>query len=223
MFSLLKKNTAFFIPYFIFLLAGGIILVLWNKTDIHLYINSHNCPTADLFFSNWTNLGLGIMIIPVAIILAFIRFRYMIMSVIGLALSGGINDSIKVIFHSPRPLSVFKDLHQTLHLVPNVQVYSDYSFPSGHSATSFCMFCLLAIYTHNKPAKFLCFLIAFLIAYSRMYLSEHFLKDIYAGSLIGVGSALLTYTWVMNARIFNKFADRLDKPLINLTLNRKMK
>jgi membrane-associated phospholipid phosphatase len=221
MFSLLKKNTAFFIPYFLFLLAGGLILVLYGKTDIHLYVNSHHSPLADFFFSNWTNLGLGIMIIPVALVLAFIRFRYMIMSIIGLALSGGINDSIKVLFHSPRPLSVFKDLHQSLYLVPKIDVYTDYSFPSGHSATSFCMFCLLAIYMESKPAKFLCFIIAFLIAYSRMYLSEHFLKDIYAGSVIGVCSALLTYTWVMNARLFNKFAERLDRPLINISRKNK--
>lgn len=216
MFSLLRKNSAFFIPYFLFLLAGGLILLLYDKTDIHLYINYRNTPLLDFFFSNWTNLGLGIMIIPVALILAFIRLRYMIMSVIGFAISGGINDSIKVLFHSPRPLSIFKDLHQSLHLVPNVEVYSDYSFPSGHSATGFCMFCLLAIYIKNKPAKFLCFIIAFLIAYSRMYLSEHFLKDVYIGSIIGVGTAIFTYLWVTNAPIFNKFAERLDKPLINL-------
>jgi membrane-associated phospholipid phosphatase len=217
MFSLLKKNKAFFIPYLLFLLAGGTTLIVWNKTDIHLFINHYNSPVADLFFRYWTNLGLGIMIIPVALFLAFVRLRFMIISILGLALSGGINDLIKVIFHSPRPLSVFKDLHQSLHLVPNVDVYTDYSFPSGHSATSFCMFCLLAFYTKNNFLKVIYFLIAFLIAYSRMYLSEHFLKDVYTGSIIGVCSALIVYSWVMNAAIFNKFATRLDKPLINLT------
>jgi membrane-associated phospholipid phosphatase len=79
------------------------------------------------------------------------------------------------------------------------------------------MFCLLAFYTKNNFLKVIYFLIAFLIAYSRMYLSEHFLKDVYTGSIIGVCSALLVYSWVMNAAIFNKFATRLDKPLINLT------
>jgi membrane-associated phospholipid phosphatase len=221
MLSLLKKNKEFFIPYFIFLLACGIVLAVWSKTDIHLFINGHNNPMADLFFSDWTNLGLGVMIIPVALILAFVRLRYMIMSIIGLALSGCVNDIIKVLFHSPRPITVFGELHQSLHLVPNVEMLSWNSFPSGHSATSFCMFCLLALYTNNKPLKAIYFLIAFLIAYSRMYLSEHFLQDVYIGSIIGVGSALLVYSWVMNARIFNKFADKLDKPLISLTRRNK--
>jgi len=219
MLSFLKKNKAFFIPYFIFLLAGGIALVLWSKTEIHLYINSFHSPFADMFFSAWTWLGLGAMILPVAIILAFVRLRYLIISVLGFLISGGINDLLKIIFHSPRPQSIFKELHRSLYLVPKVDMYSDFSFPSGHTATGFCMFCLLALYTKNNFFKFLFFLIAFLIAYSRMYLSEHFLKDVYAASLIGVGSALLTYYWVMNGRVFNKFAERLDKPLITTSRN----
>jgi membrane-associated phospholipid phosphatase len=221
MFSLLKKNASFFLPYFIFLLLGGLALLYWNKTDIALYINSYHSSAADFFFSNWTNLGLGLMIIPVALILAFIRFRYMIISILGFALSGLTNESLKKLFHSPRPLVVFSNIHQSFYHVPNVELFSDYSFPSGHTDTSFCMFCLLSLYTKNKTVKLLYFIIAFLIAYSRMYLSEHFLKDVYAGSIIGVCSALLVYNWLMNAKMFNKFAERLDKPLIRLNFKRE--
>ena len=216
MLSFLKKNKAFFIPYFLFLFAGGVILLLWSKTEIHQYINRYHTPFFDLFFSNWTYLGLGTMIIPVVFILVFARFRYAIISILGFALSGGINSILKKLFHSPRPEIVFSDLHQPLYLVPKVEMYADFSFPSGHTATGFCMFCLLALYAKNNLLKFMYFTIAFLIAYSRMYLSEHFLKDVYAASIIGVGSALLVYGWVMNARLFNKFAERLDKPLISL-------
>lgn len=216
MFSLLKKNAPFFIPYFIFLLAGGLALILWSKTDIHLYINSHHSPAANLLFSIWTNLGLGVMIIPVALILAFIRLRYMIISILGFLLTVTINDSLKFYFHAPRPITVFGEMHQSLYLVPNVEMFSWDSFPSGHSATGFCTFCLLSLYTENRILKFVYFLIAFLIVYSRMYLSEHFLQDTYAGSLIGVGCALLIYSWVMNAGFFNRFAEKLDKPLIRL-------
>lgn len=223
MVSLLKKNTSFFIPYFVFLLTGGVALTLWSKTEIHLYINSYHCSAADTIFSNWTNLGLGIMIIPAAAILAFIRLRYMIISVIGFLLTVAINDSIKAFFHAPRPVTVFSQMHQTLYLVPNVEMYNWNSFPSGHTATGFCMFCLFALYVKNDFAKITCFIIALLIAYSRMYLSEHFLQDVYTASLIGVGCALVVYTWVMNAKIFNKFAEKLDKPLVRLNFKRKNK
>jgi len=220
MLSLYKKNRAFFIPYFIFLLAGGVILLLWSKTDIHLYINRHNCSTADFFFSNWSNLGLGVMIIPVVLLLAFIRLRYMIISMIGFLLMVAITEPLKFIFHTPRPLTIFGQLHQSLYFVPGVKMLSWNSFPSGHTATGFCMFCLLAFYTKNTTMKVLCFITALLIAYARMYLSEHFLQDVYAGSIIGVGSAIVAYTWVINAKMFNRFAGRLDKPLIRLNFKR---
>ena len=140
----------------------------------------------------------------------------MIISVLGFLITVIINDSIKALCHTPRPVTVFAELHQALHLVPNVEMFSWNSFPSGHTATGFCMFCLLALYVKNKPVKFFFFIFALLIAYSRMYLSEHFLQDVYAASIIGVSSALFTYVWVMNGRFFNKFAERLDMPLINL-------
>lgn len=220
MFSLIKKNAAFFIPYFIFLLAGGIVLICWSKTDIHLYINEHHCLSADVFFSNWTNLGLGIIIIPVAAILAFIRFRYMLISVIGFFLTVIINDSLKYFFHAPRPVTVFSQLHQSLYLVSGVKMYSWDSFPSGHTATGFCIFCLLAFYTRNNFLKTACFTIALLIAYSRMYLSEHFLQDVYTASIIGVSIAIFTYNWITNAKMFDKFAEKLDKPLIHISFKK---
>lgn len=217
--NIIRNNYTFFIPYLLFLCAGGAILILWTKPEIHLFINRNNCPFADFFFRYWSDLGLGLTIIPVAIILAFIRLRYMLISVLGFAISGSINDTLKVIFHTPRPFTFFNQINQPLHLVPDVQMLSWNSFPSGHSATGFCMFCLLAFYSKNNFLKFVSFVVALLIAYSRMYLSQHFLQDVYAGSLIGVLSAVTCYLWVMNGRFFNKFSERLDKPLISFSKN----
>ncbi len=221
MFQLFKKNKAFFIPYLLFLLAGGLALALWNKTDIHLLINKYHNPQADLFFSNLTSLGLGITIVPVLLILVFVRFRYIIISLLGFVLTFTINDTLKAILHTPRPITVFGDLHQTLYLVPKVEMFSWNGLPSGHTATAFCMFCLLAFYTKNNWLKIFYFVIAFLIGYSRMYLSEHFFQDVYLGSIVGVGSALSAYSLVMKAPFFNRFAERLDKPLINLNGRKK--
>ncbi len=221
MVSLLKKNKAFFIPYFLFLLAGGLVLAIYTKTEIHLFINGYHNNFADLFFSNLTNLGLGITIIPVLLILACVRFRYVIISLLGFLITFIINDSLKALLHTPRPINVFNQLHQSLYLVPKVEMFYWNGLPSGHSATAFCMFCLLALYAKNNLVKTAYFFIAFLIGYSRMYLSEHFLQDVYLGSLIGVGSALLAYFIVTNGCFFNKFAEKLDKPLISLNKRNK--
>jgi membrane-associated phospholipid phosphatase len=212
--SLIRKNIAFFIPYFFFFVIGGMVLGLWSKTDIHIYINRRHNHLADLFFSYWTNLGLAIMIIPITLILSFVRLRYVIISIIGFLIAVILTEFLKYLFYTPRPVTVFSQMHQTLYLIPNIKMHLWKSFPSGHTATGFCMFCLLALYSKNNFSKLFCFIVAFLIAYSRMYLSQHFLQDVYAGSIIGTGSALLTYRWIMNSRLFNVYAERLDKPLI---------
>lgn len=215
MFSLLKKNTAFFIPYLLFLLIGGIILIVYSKVDIALFINGYHCNAADFFFQYWTGIGLGYLVIPVTLFLAFKSMRYAIMSLITFILTVSINNSIKFWARLPRPEIVFQGMHKQIYYVPGVDIYSSNSFPSGHSAISFGLFCLLAL-TMQKPLhKFLMFMIAFLVAYSRMYLAEHFLMDVYAASVIGIVCTLVTFTLVTNWKWLNKFA-ATDKPLLRL-------
>jgi len=213
--SLLKNNSAFFIPYFVFLLCGGAILLCAGKTDIALYINNWHCTIADTFFKYYTNVGLGWLIVPVLFILAFVRLRYMIIALAGFLITFIINDSIKSIVGSPRPVEVFTKLHQSLYFVSGVDIYHWNSFPSGHTAIAFSSFSMLALCFDNKLLKFLFFVMAFLVAFSRMYLSEHFLLDVYVASIIGVSATLLIYNWGMKLVWLNKFA-AMDRPLINL-------
>ncbi|HWY98881.1 MAG TPA: phosphatase PAP2 family protein [Bacteroidia bacterium] len=214
MYDILKKNSAFFFPYLLSLLAGTAFFMLWGKTDISLYINGHNSAFTDFFFKYWTNVGLGYLIIPVALVLAFVSFRYMLMSVFCFLVTFGINDSIKYALNTPRPGMVFDGMHQTYYHVPGVDIYSWDSFPSGHTAIAFCLFCLLALITNKSVLKFLCFICAFLIGYSRIYLAEHFLNDVIGGSVIGVACAILSYKIFTKWSAINKFAN-IDKPLIN--------
>jgi len=215
MISLVKKNSAFYLPYFLFLLCGAVILVTVDKLSIYQFINTHHCTIADLFFTYWTNLGLGWLVIPVALILAFVSLRDVIIAVICFLVSFTINDSIKWIARTPRPAEVFEQLHQTFYAVPNVELYHWNSFPSGHTATSFCLFSLLALIASKKYLKFILFLVAFLVAYSRMYLSEHFLIDVYFASIIGVLTTLFLYNAIMKWQWLNKLPI-MSKPLINL-------
>jgi membrane-associated phospholipid phosphatase len=150
MILLVKKNSAFFIPYFIFLLTAGCILVFCNKLDIYLFINEHHWAFADILFTYWTNIGLGWLIIPVAIALAFVRIRFAIISVVCFLVCFLINDSIKSIVKSPRPIEVLTQAYHTFYSVPNVEIYHWNSFPSGHSAIAFCSFSLLAIVASNS-------------------------------------------------------------------------
>ncbi len=91
-----------------------------------------------------------------------------------------------------RPVKYFHDTVQ-LHLVDGVRLLNGHSFPSGHSASAFALFLSLAIFSRNRFIKVICFILACTVAYSRVYLSQHFLMDILAGSLIGVIGTIALY------------------------------
>lgn len=70
-----------------------------------------------------------------------------------------------------------------------------YSFPSGHTASSFS--CAVSLLIAHKKIGVPALILAFLIAFSRLYNFVHFPTDIMAGIILGVGTAL-SVTAVIN-------------------------
>lgn len=62
---------------------------------------------------------------------------------------------------------------------------SSYSFPSGHTASSFAA--ATAIYQYNKKWGIASYVLASVIAFSRLYFFVHFPTDILAGAALGIG------------------------------------
>ena len=108
-------------------------------------------------------------------------------------------------------MSVFEQYQDlTLPLVEGVTMYHSNSFPSGHASTFF-MFCtclvIILAYRHSKADKPYCTRVQILFnvsllmllalavmgAYSRVYLSQHFLSDVCVGSLIGFTTPFLIF------------------------------
>ena len=54
------------------------------------------------------------------------------------------------------------------------------------------------------------FVAALSVAYSRIYLMQHFLSDVVAGSFIGTVSAVIVYAYVKDARWIN-----FGRPLVS--------
>lgn len=195
MFDILKSNKAFFSLYILFLIIGGIWQAVWSPTQIFLLINGANHSFFDSFFQYFTNIGDGAFFAVVIILFLFIKYRYVLIGLGSFILSSILAQGLKRFVFSDvlRPKAVFEGSSYTLHWVEGLEIHSHNSFPSGHATTAFAVFSLLSIILKNEVLGVLCFILAFLAAYSRVYLGQHFFADIYVGSFLGVFSTVLMY------------------------------
>ena len=70
---------------------------------------------------------------------------------------------------------------------------SGYSFPSGHTSAAFCTATSLSLLFPKWYVIAPAYLYAATVGYSRMYLGVHYPTDVFAGALIGAGSAWLSF------------------------------
>jgi membrane-associated phospholipid phosphatase len=186
-----------------FLLGTLFLMIKYGKGPSHLIVNEWHSPMTDVFFKYVTHLGDGAIFALVILILLFVKIRWAFYELFA-ALMTLIFVFItkQLIFKgAPRPTSFF-DNSETLHLVEGVKMHTMNSFPSGHTITAFAVFIILAMVVKKQYLKVLFTLTAILAGFSRVYLSQHFLEDIFLGALIGVAIALLSCTLVDKLSIF---------------------
>lgn len=85
---------------------------------------------------------------------------------------------LKNIFARPRPHEAIENVRL---LVPRL---GSFSFPSGHASTSFTIAFIIAY--HFRRAAVPAFIIAALVAFSRIYVGVHYPSDVIAGAAVGV-------------------------------------
>lgn len=182
----------FFGLFILWLLAGAVIVGLTDKEALHLSINQYHYPVFDVFFKYATYMGDGLFAAFIILLGGIYRLRYGLIALLSIAGSGLITQFLKrmVFSDSFRPSVVFKDLPD-LYLVPGVDLHSNFSFPSGHSTTAFATFLFLAFVSRTPWVQWICFAWAILVAFSRVYISQHFFEDIYAGSIVGTSISLV--------------------------------
>jgi undecaprenyl-diphosphatase len=95
------------------------------------------------------------------------------------------NMTLKPLIARPRPYSYFPEM--TLLIAP----LSDFSFPSGHTFASFAS--ATALYLHHKKLGIAAYILAAVIAFTRLYLYVHFPSDVLAGLLLGIVSGWVAY------------------------------
>jgi membrane-associated phospholipid phosphatase len=187
-------------------LITSFILFVFNfllgKNELFLALNTDLGNIADYFFVIMTALGNGWCWLIWLIIFIIYRRKLLPLLIASFALSTLFTQGIKnLIFTAePRPTKAIADIN-LIHTVKGVELHTVGSFPSGHTATAFTFFLLLCLVVNKKWIVPIGFLYAILTAYSRVYLAQHFPRDLAAGMLVAVVSVWLSL--LIQKRFFN--------------------
>ncbi len=183
-----------YITYGIWIFLLCMLCLSMDKGTMVVYLNGAHTSTFDLFFKWITVLGHGLWIIPLLLFSLFLSFRSgVFVALVGL--THGLFCALfkKVLFSgTPRPVAFFEN-KELLHFVEGVSVHHYNSFPSGHTATAFALAMAFTYILGKKSWIIPLSIIALLVGISRVYLLQHFMMDVLAGSILGVFSCLLSW------------------------------
>lgn len=206
------------------LIPISLIFSLIPKGNLELWTNQFHLPVFDFFFLYWTNLGDGILFLWLIPILTLKRLSYGIFMCINALLQGIVIGLCKhgIFKGIPRPVEYLQgtDFYQ----VPGLNLHHWNSFPSGHTATAMGIATgLMIIFHKDHRLKNAILLTGLLVAFSRVYLMQHFYIDVLVGSLVGISC-----TWVareLTLRYFSKkvFRKSLIKTKPSKTRIRRIK
>ncbi|HVZ24721.1 MAG TPA: phosphatase PAP2 family protein [Sediminibacterium sp.] len=169
----------------------------FGRVPVFLALNGNLGHAADICFTYITQLGNGLVWIPV-VLLAFRLRPACLPLVLSLVVFSTLFTQVpkNLLFsHVMRPSAVITD-PGLLHTVPGVELHQSFSFPSGHTATAFSIvFLVTACFPKRKWLAALMLVYGLAVGYSRVYLAQHFPIDVGGGII----AAIISYyaSWLM--------------------------
>ncbi len=198
--SSLQHTLPFAVPTLLLLFCLATLLIILPKGELHLLLCQPHTRFLDICMPFYSNL-VDWLPYAIVVLLLFYRAGWSVFLASDLLLTTAIVQPIKHIFNAPRPLTWFaaEMPDATLPLVEGVRMNYWLSFPSGHTATFFTLFFAISLVLMDSQLKgkrilaFLCFVLASIGAYTRIYLSQHFTLDIFGGIICALIATLLCY------------------------------
>ncbi len=186
---------AFLGIFILFEVVGWFFVGSTERLDQLLLINGANNPFTDILFQGLT--AIAEVVLPVLFLIYLFRFRkeFALPYAYSYALSTGLIQFLKhfVFSGALRPLAYFAHAGIKWHLVPGLMISEYNSMPSGHTGAAFFMFFWVAVLLKRFHWGFIAGILAVGVAYSRVYLFQHFPVDTLVGAFLGTSSSYLFY------------------------------
>jgi membrane-associated phospholipid phosphatase len=186
-------SSIFFWIILLFWILGFILIINTDQLELHKKLNGFNTSILDKIVPYATYIGDGLFAILLVVFFFFFKKKHSLILLLSFLISSGITQFLKqVVFPNVmRPFHYFQN-DDCFHLVKGVVMHTQNSFPSGHATTCFAIFTTFTLFWKNDQRLQGLFAFgAILFALTRVYLSQHFLEDVLAGSFIGTITAYL--------------------------------
>lgn len=135
----------------------------------------------DKFFIFITHFGNPLLFLWIVL---FRKLKPIVKAVTAYIIVRIVDVGINLLYYRPRPF-----VNETVNLL--IKHKATASFPSGHAMGGFCLATL--IFLHNKKQGIIAYIIAFLVAFSRIFVGVHYPLDTVVGLVLGVLIALGTH------------------------------
>lgn len=221
--TFVRNNAVFLLLSLTLCGVLGLAILCLSKGDLHLLLCNRHTHARDIFYKYYTQVAEWFPYVVCISLLLCSKIGNGILASACLIISALTTQLLKHAFIAPRPITWF-DTHMphiSLPLVDGVEMHSWFSFPSGHTTSFFALMFVIAIITTDQIQKnktfticvqIICFLLATLGAYSRIYLSQHFALDVLGGLIVGIGICCACYAFFIrykdqkwyNYRLFSK-------------------
>ncbi len=186
-YTLSYKN---FVIASILTLVSAITLLLINSLlgneSFFLLLNNNYGSFADASFAFITHLGEEAGWVTLFLFVLIFRRQFLPLTIMALIFSTifvqGLKNSLP---EQARPTKAITD-QSIIHTVKGVSLHTIQSFPSGHTNAAFTVFLLACLLIHKGWIIGAGFIYALAVGYSRIYLAQHFPKDVAGGMLIAI-------------------------------------